>query len=33
MIQSRTSKDQLCFMPIHDDELKRNSVLTQNPGY
>jgi hypothetical protein len=32
-IQSRAWNDKMYFMPIHRDELNRNSLLTQNPGY
>jgi hypothetical protein len=32
-IQARAWNDNLYFMPIHRDELNRNQLLTQNPGY
>ena len=32
-IQDRAWNDKMYFMPIHRDELNRNSLLTQNPGY
>ena len=32
-IQDRAWSDKMYFMPIHRDELNRNSLLTQNPGY
>jgi hypothetical protein len=32
-IQRRGWNDKLYFMPIHRDELNRNSLLKQNPGY
>jgi hypothetical protein len=32
-IQGRTWNDRLYFMPIHADEMNRNSLLKQNPGY
>ncbi|HEV8303939.1 MAG TPA: RagB/SusD family nutrient uptake outer membrane protein [Gemmatimonadales bacterium] len=32
-IQDRAWNDKMYFMPIHRDELNRNSQLRQNPGY
>ena len=32
-IQDRAWNNKMYFMPIHRDELNRNSLLTQNPGY
>jgi len=32
-IQDRAWSDKMYFMPIHRDELNRNSRLTENPGY
>jgi hypothetical protein len=32
-IQQRAWNDKMYFMPIHRDELNRNSLLKQNPGY
>lgn len=32
-IQDRGWNDKLYFIPIHNDELNRNSLLVQNPGY
>jgi starch-binding outer membrane protein, SusD/RagB family len=32
-IQPRAWNDKMYFMPIHRDELNRNSMLTQNPTY
>jgi hypothetical protein len=32
-VQGRTWNDRLYFMPIHVDEMNRNSLLKQNPGY
>jgi hypothetical protein len=32
-IQARTWTDKMYLMPIHRDELNRNTLLTQNPGY
>lgn len=32
-IQERAWDDKLYFMPIHRDEINRNSLLVQNPGY
>lgn len=33
VIQNRAWKDALYFMPIHRDEMNRNDMLVQNPGY
>jgi hypothetical protein len=33
MIQRREWKNELYCMPIHRDELNRNSLLKQNPDY
>src|SRR5690606_10745480 len=33
VIQPRAWDDKLYFMPIHRDELNRNSMIVQNPGY
>src|SRR5690606_34105129 len=32
-VMDRAWDDKLYFVPIHRDELNRNSALTQNPGY
>lgn len=32
-VENRRWDDKLYFMPIHRDEINRNSKLTQNPGY
>ncbi len=32
-IQNRAWNDKMYFMPIHRDELNRNALLKQNPGY
>jgi starch-binding outer membrane protein, SusD/RagB family len=32
-IQDRAWNDKMYFMPIHQDELNRSSLLLQNPGY
>jgi hypothetical protein len=33
VIQNRAWNDALYFMPIHRDEINRNDMLVQNPGY
>jgi len=32
-IQARAWDNKLYFMPIHINEMNRNGLLTQNPGY
>lgn len=32
-VQQRRWEDKMYFMPIHRDEMNRNSLLVQNPGY